>query len=580
APVASVALSSHHQQLITLQQKTRQAATPHFHARTSLVASRTSQFASDPAEPLPMTPIASTQSSTSSEAAATTTTTTTQANGTHAVARTPPPPTWSGLDMGGMDLRSVSLDLFDYTFLTRVFLNHNQLTYLPAAIKNLTNLTILNASCNQLTSVPPELGMLTRLKELLLFDNNISSLPYELGTLYNLDILGLEGNPLQDPLQTILQKEGTGPAVAFLRDNAPAPSQPRTREWITLDKEAGNSGCEIVSVLSYNILSSKYASPQTYRYVPSWVLAWDYRKEFILQEVQALNADIVCLQEVEASQYEELFKEQLKQGGDYEGTFWPKSRARTMSDQERKSVDGCAIFYKSAKFNLVEKHVLEFQQAALQRKDFEKSDDAFNRFMTKDNITGFALLEHKAKQTKLLVANSHIHWDPEFTDVKMVQVAMLMEEIQHLTNRYGSVPAGAPDSRKYLSTLICGDFNSTPSSGVVEFVTRGTLDKSHADLAKCTYSRFITDGFQHNLSLKSAYATVSELPFTNCTPTFCDVIDYVFYSNATLTPTGLLGPVDSDYAKSIVGLPNAHYPSDHISLMVEFKWKANPTASA
>ncbi|KAJ1923856.1 Glucose-repressible alcohol dehydrogenase transcriptional effector [Tieghemiomyces parasiticus] len=558
-PVAAVPLSSQHQQLITQHQKSRSAASAHFHARTALAASRSSQYSDT-------------------------------GNGTDGQGSG-----WTAIDLGGMDLRSVSPELFRYDFLTKVYLNHNRLAHLPAAIQNLTALTVLDASGNQLTSVPPELGMLTRLKELLLFDNSIANLPFELGTLYNLETLGLEGNPLQDPLKSILQKEGTGPAIAFLRDNAPAPPQPRMREWVTLDKDAGSSGCEMLSVLSYNILSSKYASPQMYGYVPSWVLTWEYRKEFILQEIQALNADVVCLQEVEASQYEEFFRDQLSSGGGYAGTFWPKSRARTMTDQERKGVDGCAIFYKATKFNLIEKHVLEFQQAALQRKDFEKSDDAFNRFMTKDNITGFALLEHKAKHTRLLVANSHIHWDPEFTDVKVVQVAMLMEEVERLTKLYGSPVPKAGDtsahgssghhrasgsSSHYLTTVLCGDFNSTPDSGVVEYITRGALEKSHDDLARCTYSKFMTDGFQHGLPFKSAYASVNELPFTNFTPTFRNVIDYIYYTNTTLTPTGLLGAVDTAYAKSIVGLPNAHYPSDHISLMAEFKWRPSPSSTA
>jgi CCR4-NOT transcription complex subunit 6 len=46
----------------------------------------------------------------------------------------------------------------------------------------------------------------------------------------------------------------------------------------------------------YNILAEKYATPQMYGYTPSWALAWEYRKELILQEVLAYSADIICLQ--------------------------------------------------------------------------------------------------------------------------------------------------------------------------------------------------------------------------------------------------------------------------------------------
>ena len=46
----------------------------------------------------------------------------------------------------------------------------------------------------------------------------------------------------------------------------------------------------------YNILAEKYATAQMYGYTPSWALAWEYRKELILQEVLAYSADIICLQ--------------------------------------------------------------------------------------------------------------------------------------------------------------------------------------------------------------------------------------------------------------------------------------------
>ncbi|KAJ1964872.1 Glucose-repressible alcohol dehydrogenase transcriptional effector, partial [Dispira parvispora] len=286
----------------------------------------------------------------------------------------------------------------------------------------------------------------------------------------------------------------------------------------------------------------------------------------------------------------------LKEDGGYTGAFWPKSRARTMTDQERKWVDGCVIFYKESKFNLRESHVFEFQQSAMQQEDFKKSAVAFDRFFTKDNIAAFMVLEHKVKGTPLLVANCHIHWNPEYTDVKVVQVAMLMEEIERLTARYGSSTSKSSgtmrtsgkastmgksngDGTPYLSTILCGDFNSTPDSGVVEYITRGTLPKDHADLIKCTYSKFATKGFLHSLSLKSAYGAVGELPLTNFSPSFRDVIDYIYYSDGTLTPTGLLGAVDPDYLDRVVGFPTPDIPSDHICLMSQFKWKSSPSTT-
>lgn len=56
----------------------------------------------------------------------------------------------------------------------------------------------------------------------------------------------------------------------------------------------------------------------------------------------------MCLQEVETEQYYTLFLETLKERG-YDGYFCPKSRAKLVSEQERKHVDGCAVFFKTEK---------------------------------------------------------------------------------------------------------------------------------------------------------------------------------------------------------------------------------------
>ncbi|KAJ2347089.1 Glucose-repressible alcohol dehydrogenase transcriptional effector [Coemansia erecta] len=513
-------------------------------------------------------------------------------------------PRWTELDLGGMALRVISPPLFRYAFMTKLYLNHNQLTHIPLEISNLRCLEELDVSGNLLSMVPPELGLCCRLKELLLFDNQISDLPCELGTLYQLETLGLEGNPLQDDIKGLLQKEGTRALIEYLRDSGSTMPGPPDRQWIPLDKDVKTDSPEVLTVLSYNVLCPKYATPQMYSYCPSWALAWEYRRDTILSELSALQPDIVCLQEVEAIQFDECFKVKLREMG-YEGMFWTKSRARTMSEDERKRVDGCATFYKSSMFTCQSTHLLEFQQSALNRKDFRKCDDFFNRFMTKDNIVGFAMLKHKKLpgEPMIFVSNAHVHWDPEFVDVKMVQAAMLTEELAMLFQKHapgiGPAPSAAAASGsgeadahrmqlqlqsqqkqfQKVAAIICGDFNSTPDSGLYEFLSRGRLDKDHEELARLEpYADYKRHGLRHAFGLKSAYASKEELPLTTLTPTFQGTIDYIWYTTGTLTPTGLLGEVDEEWVSQVVGFPNTHIPSDHIPVMAEFKWK--PSGSA
>ena len=73
----------------------------------------------------------------------------------------------------------------------------------------------------------------------------------------------------------------------------------------------------------------------------------------------------------------------------------------------------------------------------------EKSEDMINRVMTKDNIAMISILkinkaDSSGKPSRLIVANAHMHWDPEFSDVKIVQTVMLVHEIYSLMKTIAS----------------------------------------------------------------------------------------------------------------------------------------------
>ncbi|KAI9137825.1 Endonuclease/exonuclease/phosphatase [Paraphysoderma sedebokerense] len=478
---------------------------------------------------------------------------------------------WTTLDIGGMGIKSLSQELFRYNFLTTLYLNHNNLTFIPPEISKLRALVLLDVSGNKLTSLPPEIGLLASLQSLLFFDNGISTLPWQVGNLYQCECLGMEGNPMTDPIVSLMQKEGTSAVITYLRDHAPIPTGPKEREWIIMETEVPTAPSETCAIFCYNILSEKYASPKMYGYTPSWALSWETRRENVKSEIIAFSPDIICLQEVEMCQYDDYFKPRMMEEGGYDSVFWPKSRARTMTEWERKSVDGCATFFRTSRYTLIEKHLIEFNQIALRRPDFHKSEDVYNRLMTKDNIAVVTLLENKETGTRMLVANCHIHWDPTYRDVKLVQVAMLMEELEKLALEYSPSDSDVNYTGPIrLPTLICGDFNSTPDSGVYELLSHGTVPQDHDDFGSFTYGPYTTEGLSHKLSLKSSYQDV-KLEFTNFTPTFSGVIDYIWYTNNTMNVIGLLGGIDKSYTDKCVGFPNAHFPSDHIPILAEFR---------
>lgn len=264
-----------------------------------------------------------------------------------------PENSWSSLDMGGIGIKILPSNsgLFSFAFLQTLYLNHNALTSIPAEITHLKHLELLDLSGNALPHIPPEMGMLSSLKELYLFDNLITTLPPELGFLHQLQTLGIEGNPLDASLKAMIQKDGTPRLISYLRDNCPMPSPPPERKWHPLQSERDRKSQESeeeFTVVCYNILCERCATERLYGYTPSWALSWEYRRDLILKEINKHNADFLCLQEVDIAQYEDFMMKHFAER-DYEGVFWPKSRANTMSDPQRRLVDGCAIFFKSTK---------------------------------------------------------------------------------------------------------------------------------------------------------------------------------------------------------------------------------------
>lgn len=220
---------------------------------------------------------------------------------------------------------------------------------------------------------------------------------------------------------------------------------------------------------------------------------------------------------------------------------------------------------------------MEFQQLAMQHKELQKTEDVYNRVMIKDNICVVTLLEVKDTKQRLMVSNCHLHWDPLYRDVKLVQTAMMVEELQNLCEKYAalSTPSSITTNKPLrYPLLICGDFNSLPDSGVCEYLTRGIIPQDHDDFMAYKYGNYTLHGLSHKLSLRSCYShRMEELDFTNFTPGFKGVIDYIWYSTNSLDVTGLLANIERDYIAKSVGFPNWHHPSDHIPLVVSLKFK-------
>lgn len=492
---------------------------------------------------------------------------------------------WHAIDLSNLQLFNVNKNLFKYTFLTRLYLNGNNLSQVPKEIKHLSNLRVLDLSHNNITELPKELGFCYQLKYLYLFNNMIKNFPWEFGNLSNLQFLGCEGNPLDRQLLKILLEKSVTGLIFYLRDNRPEIPLIKERRFIdintdgevqdeynSLEEYNKHINKEVAkksfSVLSYNTLCQHYATPKMYRYTQSWALSWEYRREKLTEQILSFNSDVICLQEVESKSFEEYWVPLLQKHG-YVGTFYAKTRAKTMQTKDSKKVDGCCVFYKESEFKLIYKDSVDFSGVWMKHKKFQRTEDYLNRAMNKDNVALYLKLEHIKTGETLWVVTTHLHWDPQFNDVKTFQVGVLLDHLEELLKEHNS--ASTKQDIRMCPVIICGDLNSHLDSAVYELLSTGHV-QVHKDIEDRFYGYMSQKNFAHNLALRSSYNCIGELPFTNFTPSFTNVIDYIWFSTQALRVRGVLGPVDQDYVSNFIGFPNNKFPSDHIPLLARYEF--------
>ena len=149
-------------------------------------------------------------------------------------------------------------------------------------------------------------------------------------------------------------------------------------------------------IISYNVLAEIYATQSQYPYCPPWALSFEYRRKLLMSELQRYDADIMCLQEVQADHFNTSLYHDLLAAG-YDGVF--KAKTRVSMGREGR-IDGCALFFRKSRFALHEKYVIEFNDAAdatynLKGKQpqLQPQREALLKRLKRDNVAQVVVLE-------------------------------------------------------------------------------------------------------------------------------------------------------------------------------------------
>jgi len=242
--------------------------------------------------------------------------------------------------------------------------------------------------------------------------------------------------PLLDTdVQSAFASYTSGPKGYLITEVVLASPRPiPNRQWY--EHGADDDDDDSLRVASYNILAEIYATFQQYPYCPRFALDWRYRFRRILDELNHVDPDIICLQEAQRDHYEQDLEPGLDALG-YEGIFAQKSREAMGAAGK---VDGCAVFWKRHKFRLAEHRTLKFNDLARQEARIlgmnERDEHAYLLRLVKDNVAQLAVLEqYGPDRARICVANTHLYSHKDFPDTKLWQTLALLKDLDRFVSR-------------------------------------------------------------------------------------------------------------------------------------------------
>jgi len=290
------------------------------------------------------------------------------------------------------------------------------------------------------------------------------------------------------------------------------------RQWIRYDDNEKVEETEEASVrvLQWNHLSQTLGTKgDKFVQCDPAALNWEVRRWRILEELLSHDPDVICLQEVD---HFNTLERALGSAG-YVGKFVAKPDSPCIYMEGNTGPDGCAVFYKEAKFSLVSWHSRVLQVWRVES----------------NQVAMCATLRHKLTGREMCVVTTHL---------KARKGALLStlraEQGSDILTWLTPILQGRP-------VIISGDFNAQPSEPVFSTMTNN-----------------------EKLPLRSCYDTQS-LEWTTWkirdTGEEKYILDYIFHSEGLQTVRVLDTPEDDSLGEA--KLPSLEYASDHLSLVAD-----------
>lgn len=396
-------------------------------------------------------------------------------------------------------------------------------------------LTHVDISCCNLTKLPDSIFRLKQLSSLNISWNSLAAIPVELGHLKCLRKLEIEGNPgaMIQPYISLME-QGHRALIDFLRNVV----RPRPRPSPVTFRPYECSPDDITfTLLSYNIFAPVTMRPYLYPFNESRYLDYDYRLPLINEQIDSLDPDIVCCQEVQCQTFDEEFLPKYRARG-FDGVFVPKGRISEKREDQKKFVMGQSTFYRLSMFECVAHYAFEFCKTEECRKS-----EIWNKIEPVDDVCLIVLLKMKcvSNPVYLVVVNVHLTWPPYLADVRAVFAQVALDRAVEFAKKHC----------ESFEVILTGDYNSPPDTAPVTTVRN------------------------HPLKMTSLY---EELEMNNNPTIFmCAIVnsvDHVFYTTKRLEGISALQVLNKrQLARYTYSVPCVWHPSDHFPVGGVFRVK-------
>ena len=211
----------------------------------------------------------------------------------------------------------------------------------------------------------------------------------------------------------------------------------------------------------------------------------------------------------------------------------------------------------------------------------------------------------------LLVATTHLYYHPKGDHVRLVQVAIVLNFLRtKLDNFHHSVGSHAK-----VATILCGDFNSCQCIAAYDYMVKGHVSRHHRDwmvyklseVPHCncdskqplmqeassssdeseeeqesvlperlherrpsTVDNFKGLDLKHSFHFQNVYGSSH---YTNFTEGYSGVLDYIFIDLDHLSVSRVVPFPSHEEVTEFVALPSVYFPSDHLALISDLRWK-------